>query len=98
MSAKIFVYVDHFKGKVLPTSWEVVGAGRSLADQLGGSVTAIVVGQNVEALATQAIQYGADDAMLADHAVFADYRAEPYATAVSKAAAGAAILLFPTTT
>jgi electron transfer flavoprotein alpha subunit len=98
MSAKIFVYIDHFKGKALPTSWEIVGAGRTLADQLGGSVIAIVVGHNVEALATHAIQYGADDAMLADDAVFADYRAEPYATAVSKAAADAAILLFPTTT
>ncbi|NUM45896.1 MAG: electron transfer flavoprotein subunit alpha/FixB family protein [Anaerolineales bacterium] len=98
MSAKIFVYVDHFKGKVLPTSWEIVGAGRTLADQLGGHVTAMVVGQNVEALATQAIQYGADEAILADDAVFADYRAEPYASAVSKAAAGAAIVLFPTTT
>ncbi|GAB4578516.1 MAG: electron transfer flavoprotein subunit alpha/FixB family protein [Anaerolineales bacterium] len=99
MSAKrVFVYVDHFKGKALPTSWEIVGAGRSLADQLGGSVTAIVVGHQIETLAKQAIQYGADAAMLADDAVFADYRAEPYTTAVSKAAANADLLLFPTTT
>ena len=99
MSApKVFVYIDHFKGNALPTSWEIVGAGRTLADQLGGSVTAIVVGENVEALAHQAIQFGADDAMLADAPVFSDYRAEPYATAVSKAAAEAVILLFPTTT
>lgn len=98
MSANVFVYIDHFKGTALPTSWEIVGAGRALANQLGGSVTAIVVGQNVEALAQQAIQYGADAAMLADDAVFADYQADPYATAVSKAAAGAGILLFPTTT
>ena len=98
MSNKVFVYVDQFKGTALPASWEVVGAGRTLADQLGGTVTAIVVGQNVESLARQAIQYGADEAMLADDAVFADYRAEPYATAVSKAAVDAAILFFPTTT
>ena len=98
MSNKVFVYVDQFKGTALPTSWEVVGVGRTLADQLGGTVSALVIGQNVENLAQQAIQYGADEAMLADNAVFADYRAEPYATAVSKAAADAAILLFPTTT
>ena len=98
MSANIFVYIDHFKGAALPTSWEIVGAGRTLATQLGGKVTAIVVGHSVENLAQQAIQYGADEAMLADDAVFADYRAEPYASAVSKAAAGASILLFPTTT
>ena len=95
---QVFVYIDHFKGSALPTSWEIVGAGRTLADQLGGSVTAMVVGHHVESLAQQAIQYGADDAILADDAVFADYRAEPYATAVSKSAAGAAIILFPTTT
>ncbi|HLF90229.1 MAG TPA: electron transfer flavoprotein subunit alpha/FixB family protein, partial [Anaerolineales bacterium] len=98
MSNKVFVYVDQFKGTALPTSWEVVGVGRTLADQLGGTVSALVIGQNVENLAQQAIRYGADEAMLADNAVFADYRAEPYATAVSKAAADAAILLFPTTT
>jgi electron transfer flavoprotein alpha subunit len=98
MSHKIFVYIDHFKGNALPTSWEIVGAGRTLATQLNGKVIAIVVGHNVENLAHQAIQYGADEAMLADDAVFADYRAEPYTDAVSKAAADAGILLFPTTT
>jgi electron transfer flavoprotein alpha subunit len=99
MSAKnIFVYIDHFKGQVLSASWEAVGTGRMLADQLGGTVTAIVVGENVETLANQAIRYGADHAMLADNPVFTDYRPEPYATAASKASAQAGILLFPTTT
>ncbi|MFQ5616048.1 MAG: electron transfer flavoprotein subunit alpha/FixB family protein [Anaerolineales bacterium] len=98
MSDKVFVYVDHFKGKALPVSWEAVGAGRQLADQLGGSVTAVVVGHNVKSLAQQAIQHGADEALVADAAILVDYRAEPYAAAVSKAAGDAAILFFPTTT
>ena len=49
MSNKIWVYVDHFKGNALPTSWEAIGAGLALADQFGGGVTALVFGSGVDA-------------------------------------------------
>jgi electron transfer flavoprotein alpha subunit len=95
MSA-IFVYIDHHKGAVLPASWEAVGAARSLADKLGGTVTAIIAG--ADALAQAAIHHGADAAVIFDAPALADYRPEPYAAVVSAALADAAIALFPTTT
>ncbi|MEX2162062.1 MAG: electron transfer flavoprotein subunit alpha/FixB family protein [Anaerolineales bacterium] len=86
MAGKIFVYVDHFKGKAMPASWEVVGAARKLAGEMGASVSAIVFGANAEALAQTAIHYGADEAFTAEDASLMDYRPEPYATLLSKLA------------
>jgi electron transfer flavoprotein alpha subunit len=90
-----WVYIDHFKGDALPASWEAIGVGKTL-----GNVTALVFGSGVEALAKTAFEYGADEVLLADDAALADYRAEPFATTLSKLAAERTpdLLLFPTTT
>ena len=53
---KIWVYIDQFKGQALPTSWEGIGAGKTLAGQLGGGVTACIFGKGVEGIASQAFQ------------------------------------------
>jgi electron transfer flavoprotein alpha subunit len=97
---KIWVYIDQFKGQALPTSWEGIGAARTLAEQLGGGVTALVFGKGVEAIATEAFHYGADEVVLADDASLEDYRAEPYAALLAKVAKDASpeVILFPTTT
>ena len=100
MTNKIWVYVDHFKGDVLPASWEAIGEGRILAESFGSGVTALVCGENVEDVAKQAIQYGADEVLLADDATLTDYRAEPYAAIITTLAKenNPDIIIFPTTT
>ncbi len=99
MAKDIWVYIDHFKGQVVPASWEAVGVARSLADELGGGVTALVFGEGVETAAQQAIQYGADAVLLAEDASLADYRAEAYVAVLAKLAAenSPQVVLFPTT-
>lgn len=86
MAGKIFVYVDSFKGKALPASWEVVGAAKKLAGDLGSSVTALVFGPAAEEIGQTAIHYGADEVLAADEAGLADYRGEVYASLLSKLA------------
>jgi electron transfer flavoprotein alpha subunit len=97
---KIWVYIDQFKGEALPTSWEGIGAARTLAGQLGGGVTALIFGKNVEALAAEAFQYGADEVLLADDASLDDYRCEPYTALLAKLTHESTpeVILFPTTT
>jgi len=92
---KTWVYIDHFKGEALPASWEAVGVGKTL-----GSVTALVFGSGVEALAKSAFEYGADEVLLGDDAVLADFRAEVYASTLSKLASEQSpdLILLPTTT
>jgi len=100
MPGKVWVYVDHFKGKPLPASWEALGAARKLAGEMGASVGALIFGQGVEALAQTAIQFGADEVLLGDDASLADYRGEPYAALLSKLAKEAQpeAIFFPTST
>ncbi len=100
MAGKVWVYLDHFKGEVHASIWEVMGAGQMLADQLGSSLTGVVVGSQVKAIAEMAFHYGADEVFLADSPVLEDYRGEPYADIVSKLAKenNPAVILFPTTT
>ena len=60
---KTLVYIDHFKGEIQPASWEALGLGKSL-----GSVSAVVFGSGVDAIARAAFQYGADEVLAADEA------------------------------
>lgn len=100
MSNKVWVFIDQFKGKPLPASWETIAAGRGLAEQLGGGVTALVFGHKVENIAQEAFHYGADEVLLADDASLEDYRPEPYTTPLTNQAKASnpEVILFPTTT
>lgn len=91
---KIWVYVDHFKGEAVPASWEALGVAKQF-----GHVCALVFGHDVQALAQVALEFGADEVLLADDPALADFRAEAYAsTLTALARAGAPdVILLPTT-
>ncbi|RIK31846.1 MAG: electron transfer flavoprotein subunit alpha [Anaerolineae bacterium] len=105
---KIFVYIDHFKGEALATSWEALGLAKSLGGSSPLTTTALVFGSGVDALANTALEYGADDVLLADDPALLDYRAEPYASTLSALVLRQAqdnassstpnLILFPSTT
>ena len=86
MSNNVFVWIDQSNGEVDSIAWEVLGVGRNIADDLGGQLSAIVLGENVSGLAEQAIQYGADNALVADDATLKSFRLEAYAGVITKLA------------
>jgi len=100
MSQKIWVYIDHFKGKVLPISWEMITAGKIIAEKLGCNVTAIVLGYKAEGVARDAFYYGADEVIIVDNVVLEDFRSEPYADQLAQLAKNNSpeVIIFPTTT
>lgn len=91
---KTWVYIDHFKGEALPASWEAIGVGKTF-----GNVAALIFGSGVEGLARSAFEYGADEVLLADDAALVDFRAEAYASTLSKLASehNPDLILLPTT-
>ncbi len=91
---KTFVYIDHFKGEVQPASWEALGLAKSF-----GTAVALVFGTGVDAVAKAAVEYGADEVLVADDASLTDYRAETYASTLSELASSLTpnLILFPTT-
>ncbi|MBE7469856.1 MAG: electron transfer flavoprotein subunit alpha/FixB family protein [Anaerolineae bacterium] len=86
MSNDIFVWIEQFNSAADSISWETLGAARRVADDLGGQVVAVVLGQNVGDLAQQALHYGADSVFLGDDATFKQFRLEPYAAVLTKLA------------
>ena len=75
----VWFWVEQSAGRPSSISWEMAGKGRELADQLGTSLTACVLGHNVSGLAQEAIAYGADRVFLVDDLTLGSYRTDPYA-------------------
>jgi electron transfer flavoprotein alpha subunit len=84
MSNNVLVWIEQTNSVADPISWEVLGVARRIADQLGGKLAALVLGQNVANLAQQAVQYGADSVLVVDDATLTQFRLEPYAALVTK--------------
>lgn len=80
----VFVWIETFEGQVNSTSWEAVGAGKSLADAMGSDVTAVVFGDNASSIGAEAGQYGASNAIVCEDASLSPFRLEPAAALLSK--------------
>ncbi|GHT16317.1 electron transfer flavoprotein subunit alpha [Bacteroidia bacterium] len=71
----LFVYCEVENGKVADVSLELLTKGRSLAQQLGCQLEAVLVGYQLDSLAQSLFEYGADVVHVAD-----DKRLYPYLT------------------
>jgi electron transfer flavoprotein alpha subunit len=74
MSNDVLVVAEHADGKLTDTTFELVGAARTLAAGWGGQVVAVLIGN--EALAAEL--GGADLVVTVDAAGLSDYTAEAY--------------------
>ncbi len=74
----ILVVVEQRNGVAKIVSWQLLGIGKKLADKLDTSLMALVIGDNVEHLANEAIYYGADKVYLCEGPDLKDYRTQPY--------------------
>ena len=80
----VFVWIETFQGGSVASSWEALGVASSLAAALQTDATAIVLGENAEAVAAEAGTYGAAKALICSDAELEDYRLETYAAILSK--------------
>lgn len=78
----VWVYVELEDGVPAGVSWELTGAGRTLADALDGDLAALIVGRDAGALAGEAFAYGADQVFLIDDPRLEPYRVETHARAL----------------
>jgi electron transfer flavoprotein alpha subunit len=75
----VWVFVEQQLGGIAAVSLELVSRARELADQLGGEVSALLLGHGVAHLAEPLLHQGADRVLLADHGELEHYRTLPYA-------------------
>jgi electron transfer flavoprotein alpha subunit len=93
----ILAVLEQRDGALRKVSHEVLSAARQLADQLGGTVDALICGSGPVAGADQLGRFGADRVLLATHPDFARYNPDGIAATAAAAAAGHAVVLFSAT-
>jgi electron transfer flavoprotein alpha subunit len=80
----ILVFAEQWKGVVHPVSYELLGKGRELADQLGEDLYAVIIGSGLDE-ATEALRIrGADKVFVYDHPALQDFRDDPYSALLNE--------------
>ena len=78
----VHIYAQQVDNKLSDIAFELVGKAKELAADLNTEVTAVLLGSNVKALATELGEYGADKVIVVDNPALETYRTEPYAQAL----------------
>jgi electron transfer flavoprotein alpha subunit len=96
----VLVWIEQTQGGPLANSWEVLGAGRQLADALGAPLVAAVIGSDTAAAAEAARTYGADTVLALTSPALGNYVLSGYVAALQQAVAesGATVFLAAATT
>jgi len=74
----VWVFAEQRDGIIAPVSYELLGAGRRLADTLKVELSAVLLGGS-EADALELIKWGADKVYFSDDPIFEKFNDEPYA-------------------
>lgn len=74
----VFVFAQQVDNEITPVSYELIGKGKELANDLGTEVTAVVLGSGIEAMGAQLGHHGADRVIMVDDPVLETYMTEPY--------------------
>jgi electron transfer flavoprotein alpha subunit len=80
----VLVYCETIENKLASISVELLGAGSRLAAELGQELSAILIGNNVAAVAQEAISYGANKVYVVDDPGLKDYLTDSYLMLMEK--------------
>jgi len=83
----IWVYAEQRQGKLMNVSLELIGEGGRLAKQIGKDtkVYALLIGSDVENLAQECIEYGADGVFLIEDPLLEKYTTDAYTKVMTEA-------------
>ncbi|HSB52685.1 MAG TPA: FAD-binding protein [Dissulfurispiraceae bacterium] len=79
----VWIFAEQREGKAASIAYELLGAGRRLADQLGTDLSAVLFGATRDQ-AEELARWGADRVYHADDSLFATFNDEPYAQLLIK--------------
>jgi len=74
----IWIFAEQRDGKIASVSYELLGAGRKLADELNVELSAVLFGSS-ENEAKELIRWGADKVYFCNDPIFEKFNDEPYA-------------------
>lgn len=82
----VWIWIEHHQGEIKTISNEMLGAGRSVANELGEPLTALVFGQDISGVAQSAFDLGADAVIGCDDSSLSDFRVEAFGPLVARIA------------
>ncbi len=85
MASGVMIVAEHRDGKLRKISLELLGLGAKLAGDLGGGLSACLIGKGVGDLAAELGKYGAEKVMVCEGDALENYSADGYAAAVAAA-------------
>ncbi len=75
----VWVFAEQFDGEVQSVTFELLGEGRKLADELGQELCAVLIGSDIQSQARGLIERGADRVLVADRSELLYFQDERYA-------------------
>ena len=75
---EVIVIAEQSNGEVRPVTIELLGAGRDLANKLGGALSCVLLGYKLGDIPQKLISYGADIVYVADNKILENYQTLPY--------------------
>jgi len=86
MAQEIWIVAEQREGQLRKVSFELTSEAKRLADQMGQSVTAILLGSNIKEKAPELGKYGADKVIVADDNRLATYTTDAYVSVIAQLA------------
>jgi len=78
------VFVEQRSGEIQNVSLELLGKGRELADKINNKLSAVLLGNNIENLSEELIQYGADEVVYVEDENLDVYLTSTYTKALTE--------------
>lgn len=78
----VWVLVEQRDGELQKVSLELLGKGTELAKKLGVNLTAVLLGHEIDDIAKELVQYGADKVLYLDHPLLKHYNTDGYTKVV----------------
>jgi len=82
--SNVMIYGEIKGGKIKKTAFELASEGRRLADKLGGSLSAVLMGSPADQFASDLAKYGVDTVYIAEGKELESYNSEYYAQALAQ--------------
>jgi electron transfer flavoprotein alpha subunit len=83
MSNDVWIVAEHKDGKLKKVSFELLGVGKKLAEKTGGSLSALLVGHQIENLAAELGGYCPQKVFVCESEALVNYSNEGYTKAIA---------------
>ncbi len=83
MSQSVLAIAEQIEGVFRKVTFEALSEGRRIADQLGGELNALVLGDNIENISKELGQFGADRIIVAENSALSEYLPDAYGNVIA---------------